>query len=90
MQGQPRLRLQAHVLVWRAEQGVLAHAAEQGIEVDRLGMGLFGIDPRQGEDFADQVFQAVAFAGQAWPQGLTLFRLGALGQGQGDTQPGQR
>ncbi|MNE36076.1 hypothetical protein D3C80_1298740 [compost metagenome] len=90
LQGQPRLRLQAHVLVWCAEQGVLAYAAEQGIEVDRLGMRLLGIDPGQGKDFADQVFQAVALAGQARPQGFPLLGPGALGQGQRDAQPGQR
>ncbi|MCY1441017.1 hypothetical protein D9M71_573140 [compost metagenome] len=53
-------------------------------------MSLFGIHSGQGEDFADQVFQAVALAGQAWPQRLPLLRLGAFGQGQGNTQPGQR
>ena len=89
LQGQPRLRFKAHILVGRAEQGILAHAAQQGVEVDRFGMSLLGIHPGQGQNFADQVFQAVALAGQAWPQGFPLLGLGALGQRQGNSQPGQ-
>ncbi|MNJ82136.1 hypothetical protein D3C77_813210 [compost metagenome] len=49
-------------------------------------MGLLGIDPGQGQDLTDKVFQSVAFAGQAWPQFRPLLGLGALGQGQGDAQ----
>jgi len=90
LQGQPRLRLQAYFLLRRAEQRILAHPAQQGVEVDRLGMRLLGIDTGQGKDFADQVFQSVAFAGQARPQRLALLGLRAFGQGQGDTQPSQR
>ncbi|MNN97314.1 hypothetical protein D3C81_2164580 [compost metagenome] len=53
-------------------------------------MRLLGIDPGQGKDFADQVFQAVALAGQARPQSVALLGPGALGQSQRDAQPGQR
>ncbi|CAG8867751.1 hypothetical protein PS627_02588 [Pseudomonas fluorescens] len=90
LEGQAGRGLEADLLVRGAEQGVLAHAAKQGVEVDGFGMGLFGINPGQGKDFTDQVFQTVALAGQAWPQGLALLGLGAFGQGQGNAQARQR
>ncbi|MNI68038.1 hypothetical protein D3C73_1237050 [compost metagenome] len=90
LQRQARLRLQPNVLLWCAELCVLAHAAQQGVEVDRFGVRLLSIDPGQRQNFADQVFQPVTFAGQTRPQGLALLGFSPFGKRQGDAQTRQR
>ncbi|MNJ55290.1 hypothetical protein D3C77_507730 [compost metagenome] len=90
LQAQPVLVMQLNVLLRCTELGILLHRLQHCIQVHRLGPRLFGIDSRQHQDFADQGFQAVAFAGQARPKRFALLRSGPLGQGQGNAQAGQR
>ena len=93
--GRPALKVQLvvsrqlHRLVRGTELGVLLQGFEQWVEVHLFRTGVVGIDAGQYQNFADQRFQAVAFAGQARPELFPFFGAGAFGQGQGDAQAGQ-
>ncbi len=89
LQAQPGLFIEANLLLRCAQLGILLHAEQQRRQVDRFGAGMLGIEPRQGKNFADQGFQAIALTGQARPEFFPLLGLGPLRQGQGDAQARQ-
>ncbi|MCY1435206.1 hypothetical protein D9M71_512920 [compost metagenome] len=69
---------------------VATQAFQQWQQRNAAGRAGIGVEAGEGEDFADQRFQAVAFLLQARPHAGAFLRRGAFGQGQGDAQARQR